>query len=196
MSVVHSVSHCDVPSTLEAFLVHLGDAALTVWLSVALLHLPNQRFLAGRADKAAQVVGLEREFYPLVFDGLRAGRAFGGCFLDVALVAHDTAGHFVEVTVHQPGPADPAFEAVSVPASVAVFEIADTGPDPLLAPLALPDRFRAVRTDDVIVDDEVSLPNQILSAAFAHEALSVVVLSFHRQLLLVDTDGLLAPVTL
>jgi hypothetical protein len=142
------------------------------------------------------VVRLERKRHPFLFDGLRAGVALWGHLLDVACVAHDTAGHFVKLSVNKPGTAGAAFEAVGVPASVPVLEIANTWSDPLLAPLTLPDWFRAVRTDYVVVDDKVALFDEIFPASLANEALSVEMLPFHRQLLPVYTDGLLTPVTI
>jgi hypothetical protein len=102
----------------------------------------------------------------------------------------------VKLPVNEPGTAGAAFEAVGVPASVPVLEIANTRSDPLLAPLTLPDWFRAVRTDYVVVDDKVALADEIFPASFANEALSVVMLPFDRQLLLVYTNGLLTPVTI
>ena len=198
-TVVHRVPCRDGSPTLETLLVGLGPAALAVRLSILLLDLPvlpDQGILAGGAHKAVHVVGLERKLYPLLGDGLCARLALWGHLLHVARGAHDAAGHLVELTIHQPGSADVALEAVGVPAPVAVLEVAHTGTDPLLAALALPNRFGAVGADDVVVDHKVAPSDQIFPAALANEALPVIMLPLYRQLLLVEADGLVAPVAL
>ena len=199
MPVVHSVSHCDGPSALVAFFVGLVHAALTIRLSVTLLHLPvltHEGLLAGRTNKTVQVVGLERKCHPFFFDYLQAGSTFGGCLLSVAGIAHDATGHFVELPIDKPGTAHTALETIGVPASIPMFKIANTWLYPLLAPLTLSDWFRAVGTDYVIVNDKVTLADEILPTPFANKALSVVVLPFDRHLLLVYTNDLLTPVTI
>lgn len=62
-----------------------------------------------------------------------------------------------------------------MPGAVAMLEVADTGANPLLTAMALSDRFHAVGADYVIVNDEVSLTNQIFPTTFAHKTLVVII---------------------
>jgi hypothetical protein len=97
----------------------------------------------------------------------------------------------VKLSINKPGFADVTFEALGMPVAALVLEIAHTGGDSFFAAVTLTDGFHAIGADDVIIDDEISLFDQVFLAAFAHKTLIVVVFSLDCELLLLEAYGLL-----
>lgn len=116
--------------TLEAFIGHNEDAVLTVWITILFFNFfAGELLLAFRTNKAMRVEVLEREVHSFSNDGFIAAGASSTYLIDIALIAREVVVQLVKLPVSQPRLAHGALEALGMPGSAAVLEVANSGTD-------------------------------------------------------------------
>ena len=97
---------------------------------------------------------LQGELDGLPSDRLLAELALFAHLLHKARVTHEAVFHLVELAVDEPRTAHSTLEALGMPATFVVLEVAHCGADALLAALALGHWLHAISTKQVVFHNE------------------------------------------